>query len=75
MMQRKEWNGAVSEFRAAVQLLPNNSMAHNNLGIAIEMIKGGQRAALEEYRKAHELDPRNSSAKANYERLRMDLAH
>lgn len=74
MMQQKQWNDAVSEFRAVIQLLPNNATAHNNLGIALEMSKAGRRAAMEEYRKAYELDPGNSAAKANYDRLRTALA-
>ncbi len=43
-------------------------LAHANLGVALEQ-KGDLRGALEEYRAAYMLDPKNMTYKANYERL------
>lgn len=42
--------------------------AYTNLGAALEQ-NGARRSALEEYRAAYTLDPKNSIYKQNYERL------
>jgi tetratricopeptide (TPR) repeat protein len=49
-------------------LEPTNTLAHANLGIALER-KGNLQGALEEYRAAYMLDPKNATYKQNYERL------
>jgi Flp pilus assembly protein TadD len=49
-------------------LNPHLVEAHNNLGAALEQ-NGARRGALEEYRAAYTVDPKNSIYKQNYERL------
>jgi Flp pilus assembly protein TadD len=49
-------------------LNPNNATAHNGLGISLEM-KGDLRDALEEYRTAYMLAPRNAMFKQSYDDL------
>jgi Flp pilus assembly protein TadD len=43
-------------------------MAHNSLGVALDQ-RGDRRGALEEFRAAYMLDPKNAFFKQNYERL------
>jgi len=52
----------------AIRLKADYVMAHNALGLALEE-KGELQPALEEYRKAYELDPRNPTMRADYEKL------
>ena len=59
---------AAPEEREALRLNANNAVAHNNLGVALEQ-KGDLRGALEEYRAAFILDPKDTKYKQNYERL------
>jgi tetratricopeptide (TPR) repeat protein len=60
-------------------LNPNNDLAlndsaHFNLGLALEQ-KGDSRGALEEYRAAYKLDPKDADYKQNYERLLRQIKH
>jgi serine/threonine-protein kinase len=66
--QKRDWDGAISECRMAIRLKGDYVMAHNALGVALEE-KGELQPALEEYRKAYELDPRNPTMRADYEKL------
>ena len=66
--QKRDWDGAISECRMAIRLKGDYVMAHNALGLALEE-KGELQPALEEYRKAYELDPRNPTIRADYEKL------
>jgi Flp pilus assembly protein TadD len=58
----------IAEEREALRLNPNNSSAHFCLGFALER-KGDRQGALEEYRAAYILDPKNATYKRDYERL------
>jgi serine/threonine-protein kinase len=66
--QKRDWDGAISECRMAIRLKADYVMAHNALGLALEE-KGELQPAIEEYRKAYELDPRNPTIRADYEKL------
>ena len=66
--KKRDWDGAISECRMAIRLKADYVMAHNALGLALEE-KGELQPALEEYRKAYELDPRNPTIRADYEKL------
>jgi Flp pilus assembly protein TadD len=56
----------ISEEREALRLDPNNAMAHAKVGVAL-MQKGDEHGALEEFRAAYLLDPKNY--KESYEDL------
>jgi Flp pilus assembly protein TadD len=45
--------------RIVLRLNPNNALAHNDLGFALEK-KGDRQGALEEYRAATTLDPKDA---------------
>src|ERR1035438_8620400 len=49
-------DGAISQFRSAVRIMPSYAMAHYELGLALSQ-KGVKTEAVGEYRKAAELDP------------------
>jgi Flp pilus assembly protein TadD len=49
-------DGAISQFRAAIQSLPRYATAHYQLGLALAR-KGAQDEAAKEFQKAAELDP------------------
>ena len=61
-------DAAIAEEREAVRLSPNNAAFHASLGEALEQ-KGDRAGALQEYRTAATLDPKNSDYKQNSERL------
>ncbi len=65
-------DGAIAELREAVRLNPNYAFAHAELGWALEN-RGLRREALEEYRRANQLDPNDADAKSKYERLSKQL--
>jgi Flp pilus assembly protein TadD len=50
-------DGAISQFRAAIQSLPSYATAHYQLGEALQR-KGNKEEASREFQKAAELDPR-----------------
>lgn len=64
--------GALTAFRRAVQLKPDDAVAHNNLGFALEE-KGDLKAALEQYRLAVEQNPQDSAIRSNFERVEQKL--
>jgi Flp pilus assembly protein TadD len=49
-------DGAISQFRSAIRVMPSYAMAHYELGLALSQ-KGVKAEADGEYRKAAELDP------------------
>src|SRR3989344_7272327 len=53
-------NNAISEYKKAIELEPNNFRFHSNLGSAF-IKKGDNKAALEEYKKALSLKPDDKS--------------
>jgi tetratricopeptide (TPR) repeat protein len=63
------WNEATMRWRRVVEMEPDNSQAHNNLGVAYEST-GKLEAARVEYEKAIELDPDSKIYKTNYGRFR-----
>ena len=62
------WREAAFRFEKAVTAEPKNARAHNNLAVALEAT-GDFARALEEYKKALELDPRDNYIRRNYARF------
>ncbi len=62
------WREAAFRFEKAVAAEPRNARAHNNLAVAFEAT-GEFARALEEYKKALELDPQDSYIRRNYARF------
>jgi len=58
---RLEYEPALQEYKKAIRLQPNNVLAHSGIGAVLRR-QGKMRAALERFRKAFELDPRNSDS-------------
>ena len=63
------WDEAIYRWRKALQLDPNQVMAHNNLAVAYEQL-GEYELALEEYQIAYRLDSENQNVKNNLDRFR-----
>jgi len=63
------WDEAVYRWRKAMQLDPNNLMAHNNLAVAYEQM-GEYELAMEEYQTAYRLDSQNQTVKDNLDRFK-----
>ena len=63
------WDEAIYRWRKALQLDPNNLMAHNNLAVAYEQM-GEYELALEEYQIAYRLNSENQNVKNNLDRFR-----
>jgi Tfp pilus assembly protein PilF len=63
------WDEAIYRWRKALQLDPNNFMAHNNLAIAYEQM-GEYELALEEYQIAYRVNSENQNVKNNLDRFR-----
>ena len=62
------WREAAFRFEKAIALQPNNARAHNDLAVALEAT-GDFARALEEYKKALELDPHDNYIRRNYARF------
>ncbi|HEY7369319.1 MAG TPA: tetratricopeptide repeat protein [Thermoanaerobaculia bacterium] len=62
------WREAAFRFEQAVAREPNNARAHNNLAVALEAT-GEFARALDQYKKALELDPNDSYIRRNYARF------
>ena len=62
------WREAAFRFEKAVAAEPKNARAHNNLAVALEAT-GDFARALDEYKKALELDPRDNYIRRNYARF------
>jgi Flp pilus assembly protein TadD len=66
--QKGDINGAVTEFRKAVESKPDDPKAHAALAGALEL-RGDSASALREYGLALKLDPNDPAVRANYDRL------
>lgn len=62
------WREAVFRFEQAIAKEPGNARAHNNLAVSLEAT-GEFARALEEYKKALQLDPNDSYIRRNYARF------
>jgi len=62
------WREAAFRFEKAIAVDPKNARAHNNLAVALEAT-GDFGRALEEYKKALELDPTDNHIRRNYARF------
>jgi tetratricopeptide (TPR) repeat protein len=62
------WREAAFRFEKAIADQPRNARAHNDLAVALEA-SGDFARALEEYKKALELDPTNNYIRRNYARF------
>lgn len=63
------WDEAIYRWRKALQIDPNNLMAHNNLAVAYEQT-GEYELALEEYETAYRIDSGNQYVKNNLDRFK-----
>ncbi len=68
MAKMNLWREAMFRFQRAVQIDPNDAMAHNNLAVAYEA-NGDFENAMKEYREALRLDRSNQYIQKNYSRL------
>jgi Tfp pilus assembly protein PilF len=68
MAKMNLWREAMFRFRRAVEIQPDNAMAHNNLAVAYEA-NGDFDMALKEYREALRLDRGNQHIQKNYSRF------
>jgi Flp pilus assembly protein TadD len=62
------WREASFRFEQAVAKEPNNARAHNNLAVALEA-SGEYARALSEYKRALELDSKDTYIRRNYARF------
>jgi Tfp pilus assembly protein PilF len=67
MARMNLWREAMFRFRRAVEIDPDNAMAHNNLAVALEAT-GDLEGAAREYREALRLDRSNQYIQRNYSR-------
>jgi Tfp pilus assembly protein PilF len=74
MAKMNLWREAMFRFQRAVQIDPQNAMAHNNLAVALEA-NGDFDAAAKEYREALRLDRSNQYIQKNYSRFTEFLQH
>ncbi|HEY0371634.1 MAG TPA: tetratricopeptide repeat protein [Thermoanaerobaculia bacterium] len=68
MARMNLWREAMFRFRRAVQIDPDDAMAHNNLAVALEA-NGDFDAAAKEYREALRLDRSDQHIQKNYSRF------
>jgi Tfp pilus assembly protein PilF len=68
MAKMNLWREAMFRFNRAVEINPNDAMAHNNLAVAYEA-NGDFDNAAKEYKEALRLDRSNSYIQKNYSRL------
>ena len=66
--RRGLWREAAFRFQKAIEKEPNNARAHNNLAVALEA-EGEFARALAEYKRALELDPKDTYIRRNYARF------
>lgn len=64
----KDADRAIEDCSAAIRLSTKSSMAFNHRGYAYE-VQNNREAAIADYRKALEIDPRNETARANLNRV------
>ena len=70
--QAQLWNEAIFRWKQVINIDPDDSKAHNNLGVAYEAI-GNMDEALTAYQRAAELEPDNKYYRLNYRRCRIHL--
>ena len=68
MARMNLWREAMFRFKRAVEMNPEDAMAHNNLAVAYEA-NGDFDSALKEYREAIRLDKSNQYIQKNYSRF------
>ena len=68
MAKMNLWREAMFRFRRAVEISPDDAMAHNNLAVALEA-NGDFEKARREYLEALKLDKGNSYIQKNYSRF------
>ena len=68
MARMNLWREAMFRFKRAVEMNPQDAMAHNNLAVAYEA-NGDFDSALKEYREAIRLDKSNQFIQKNYSRF------
>ncbi len=68
MAKMNLWREAMFRFRRAVEIQPDDAMAHNNLAVAYEA-NGDFDNAMKEYREAMRLDRSNQYIQKNYSRF------
>ena len=70
--QAQLWNEAIFRWKQVININPDDSKAHNNLGVAYEAV-GNMDAAFTAYQRATELEPDNRYYRLNYRRCRIHL--
>ena len=70
--QAQLWNEAIFRWKQVINIDPDDSKAHNNLGVAYEAV-GNMDAALTAYQRAAKLAPDNKYYRLNYRRCRIHL--
>ena len=70
--QAQLWNEAVFRWKQVISIDPEDSKAHNNLGVAYEAL-GDMEGAIASYQRAAELEPNNKYYRLNYRRCRIHL--
>ena len=70
--QAQLWNEAVFRWKQVINIDPEDSKAHNNLGVAYEAL-GNMDEAIASYQRAAELEPNNKYYRLNYRRCRIHL--
>jgi protein O-GlcNAc transferase len=63
-LTRNRFVEAAASFRSALQVRPDHSATHNNLGVALKALKQLDES-IQHFERAVALDPANAGAKAN----------
>jgi hypothetical protein len=71
---KADWHGDVVEQRELQGLHSENALVHYFLGVALEA-KADSQGALQEYRAAYEVDPRDLDYRQAYEHLLQRVRH
>jgi tetratricopeptide (TPR) repeat protein len=66
---RKDLSSAIAEYWKALRLNPKHALAHHSLAEALQK-KGDNTEALEHFRTALELEPKNSTFRDDYQKLK-----
>jgi len=64
LYSRRDFNGAIREYQAALKLEPNNADIHMNLGTALD-VTGRTEEAITQYSQSIKLQPGNANAHYN----------
>ena len=70
--QAQLWNEAIFRWKQVITVDPDDSKAHNNLGVAYEAV-GNIDEAIAAYQRAAELEPGNKYYRLNYRRCRIHI--